>query len=297
MVIALKQGGRMTNALPDGRLAQGEFRVGHVFSLTWSIFSRNFFKFTIISAVTFLPFVPLIVFLRRFAPADLAASANVLVMWLLVGAAAAIFLSLFCQAILLHAAFQDMSGRSGNLAESAKVALGRLLPIIGIGLIGVVVMIVYIIALGFVVAAIAGSLQSPGFAALAFLLGIIPGVMIYLMWVVAIPACVVERLGPFRSLGRSQALTKGHRWKIFGQQLMLLIAGLVLGLLIGVVLNVLGRALGPGATLTTIVNLIVNLVWYAGWIAFGIMILVVTYHDLRVAKEGIGSEQIAAVFE
>ena len=158
-------------------------------------------------------------------------------------------------------------------------------------------MLVYIIALGLVVGLIGGSLRSPGFAVLAFLLGIIPGVMIYLMWVVAVPACVVERLGPFRSLGRSRALTKSHRWKIFGQQLMLLIVGLVLGLLIGVVLNVLSRALGPGATLTTVVNLIVNLVWYAGWIAFGIMILIVTYHDLRVAKEGIGADQIAAVFE
>jgi hypothetical protein len=88
-----------------------------------------------------------------------------------------------------------------------------------------------------------------------------------------------------------------HRWKIFGQQLMLLIVGLVLGLLVGIVLSVLGRAFGPGATLTTIVNLIVNLIWYAGWIAFGIMILIVTYHDLRVAKEGIGADQIAAVLE
>src|SRR5215469_5866228 len=100
------EGRLMTNPLPDGRLTRGEFRVGHVFSLAWSVFARNFFKFTIISAITFLPFVPLIVVLRRFAPADLAANANVLVTWLLVGAAAAIFLSLFCQAILLHAAFQ-----------------------------------------------------------------------------------------------------------------------------------------------------------------------------------------------
>jgi hypothetical protein len=287
----------MTIQLPDGRLAEGEFRIGHVFSLAWSVFARNFFKFTIISASTVLPFVPLMVVLPRFAPADLPANLNVLAAWSLVGAGAAIFLSLFCQAVLLHAAFQDMSGRPGNLAESAKVALGRLLPIIGIGLTGVVVMLVYIIALGLVVGLIGGSLRSPGFAVLAFLLGIIPGVMIYLMWVVAVPACVVERLGPFRSLGRSRALTKSHRWKIFGQQLMLLIVGLVLGLLIGVVLNVLSRALGPGATLTTVVNLIVNLVWYAGWIAFGIMILIVTYHDLRVAKEGIGADQIAAVFE
>jgi hypothetical protein len=31
--------------------------------------------------------------------------------------------------------------------------------------------------------------------------------------------------------------------------------------------------------------------------AFNAIVIVVTYHDLRVAKEGVDTEQIAAVFE
>jgi large-conductance mechanosensitive channel len=42
---------------------------------------------------------------------------------------------------------------------------------------------------------------------------------------------------------------------------------------------------------------IVNLLWSAIWTAFLAIVLAVTYHDLRVAKEGVDTEQIAAVFE
>jgi hypothetical protein len=55
------------------------------------------------------------------------------------------------------------------------------------------------------------------------------------MWMVALPACVVEGLGPIKSLGRSANLTKGHRWKILGIFLVLnVVGGIMSGLLSGV---------------------------------------------------------------
>jgi hypothetical protein len=42
---------------------------------------------------------------------------------------------------------------------------------------------------------------------------------------------------------------------------------------------------------------VVNMVWSAVWTAFFAIVIVVTYHDLRVAKEGVDTDQIAAVFE
>jgi hypothetical protein len=47
------------------------------------------------------------------------------------------------------------------------------------------------------------------------------------------------------------------------------------------------------ATLT----LIGDLLWNGIWGAFYAIAAVVTYHDLRVAKEGTDIEQIAAVFD
>jgi hypothetical protein len=43
--------------------------------------------------------------------------------------------------------------------------------------------------------------------------------------------------------------------------------------------------------------LIGDVLWNGVWGAFYAISVVVTYHDLRVAKEGIDIEQIAAVFD
>ena len=49
--------------------------------------------------------------------------------------------------------------------------------------------------------------------------------------------------------------------------------------------------------MTTTVAQIASLIWSAIWTTFPAIPVVVTYHDLRVAKEGIDTDQIAAVFE
>ena len=41
-----------------------------------------------------------------------------------------------------------------------------------------------------------------------------PGIMLMVRWFVAVPACVVERIGPSGSMKRSAELTSGHRWKV-----------------------------------------------------------------------------------
>jgi len=104
---------------------------------------------------------------------------------------------------------------------------------------------------------------------------------------VAVPACVVERLGPFRSLGRSRALTKGYRWRIFG-------IWLVLALVSGIGSNILGLILAPAGTAITV---LVSMVWQASMTAYQAISAAVIYHDLRVAKEGVDIEHIASVFD
>ena len=42
-------------SVPAGRLTPGDFRVGQVFSRTWSIFSRNLLSFVLVSAIPSLP--------------------------------------------------------------------------------------------------------------------------------------------------------------------------------------------------------------------------------------------------
>jgi len=122
---------------------------------------------------------------------------------------------------------------------------------------------------------------------IGLILLIVPGIMFALRWSVALPACVVEGLGPLASMKRSAQLTKGHRWKLFGIFLLLWVVSALAGLLIGLLLKPAGVA---GTQ-------VVQVLWNAAWTAFWYVTLVMIYHDLRVIKEGVDIDQIAAVFD
>ena len=42
---------------------------------------------------------------------------------------------------------------------------------------------------------------------------------------------------------------------------------------------------------------IFGIIWFVVWIALWNCTIIMMYHDLRVAKEGIDTEQIAAIFD
>ncbi|WP_262692707.1 hypothetical protein [Kordiimonas aestuarii] len=51
---------------------------------------------------------------------------------------------------------------------------------------------------------------------IGMLLFVVPGLILSVMWMVALPAAVAERLGPLQAIERSGDLTSGYRWPIFG---------------------------------------------------------------------------------
>ena len=123
---------------------------------------------------------------------------------------------------------------------------------------------------------------------IGFLLLVVPGLIFLTMWFVTTPACVVERLGVFDSMARSSALTRGHRWQIFGMMALIAIAEGIAGAGVKAVLGLAGNA---GLVIAG------TLIWSSVTSAFSAIFAVVTYHDLRVAKEGIDTQRIAAVFD
>jgi hypothetical protein len=283
----------MTDAsLAAGRFVEGDFRVGHVLSRTWSVFSRNFLRFTIVTAVANLPNVLL---QQTSSAANPVPNPGLAVLSFLL----MIALYLLSQAILLYAAFQVMNGKPARLAESVRVGLRRFFPVLGLAITAIVLVVAYLVGAIAALAALGNSRLPPGLVVLAGFASLFPAVTLYLTWFVAAQACVVERLGPFRSLGRSRALTKGHRLKIFALTLLILLPTAVIGGLIVAASIALGTgaALGLSVGLASTLGRIISLAWNAIWIAFYSVLGVVTYHDLRVAKEGVGTEQIAAVFE
>jgi hypothetical protein len=126
---------------------------------------------------------------------------------------------------------------------------------------------------------------------IGMMLLVIPGIIVFVITAAAVPAAVVERPGVWGSIKRSAELTKGNRWRVFA----LLVIFYIVMMGIAWVLGLVGLPiLAPDGTTFAI---IVLYVWSGLVTAFFAAFGAVIYHDLRVAKEGASSEQIAAVFD
>jgi hypothetical protein len=237
-------------------VAEGEFRIGRVFSRTASLLSRNSPIYVTVTAIAAVPSV----LLTESGPY----SGTVGSVWPLLAIVLTLTLGTLSQAVVVHAAFQDMGGRPVRLFESLRAGSGRLLAIVGLAL-----------GMGF-------------FVGIGFLLLIVPGVVLLIMWAVATPACVVERLGVGASMARSSDLTKGHRWQIFGMMI-----------LVGLVESIAAAGIKAALGLTGSAGLVIagTVLWSGLSGAFSAILAVAIYHDLRVVKEGIDTRQIAAVFD
>jgi hypothetical protein len=165
---------------------------------------------------------------------------------------------------MIYGAFQDIRGRPFDLGTSMSRGFRRFFPVLGTSF-----------CFGFVVL-------------LGLALFVLPGPIILTMYLVAIPVCVVEELGPIRSLDRSRLLTKGHRWQIFAIYVVPVAAIAVLLFVFMIIGSLVAGAIGSaiaaylGSALLSTSEAIVS---------------IVTYHDLRAAKEGLDIEQLAAVFD
>ena len=123
---------------------------------------------------------------------------------------------------------------------------------------------------------------------LGTLLLIVPGIILWTMWYVAFPACVLEGIGPFEALSRSSFLTSGSRWKVLGLALVIVLIIAVPG---AILQSVLGLTLGwSGLVIGAYVGRVLG-----G--ALAAIVAAVLYHELRVAKEGVDVDRIAAVFD
>jgi len=247
-------------------LSTGEFRVGRVISRAFEVLFHDFAKFVLVALIALLP--EALLALMGGASAYLGPQSRPGVAAVVVGVLlfilAFVFLFAISMAVTLYGAFQDMRGRPFNLGEAFARGLARFFPIIGLS-------ICWTVAIG-----------------LGTILFVVPGFMMMAAFYVALPACVMEGLGPFSSMSRSAELTKGHRWKVFGIFILVGIVNAIVGSLINVVF-----ALGAGA----LGGVIAGLVWNVLATAYNSIAIAVMYHDLRVLKDGIDIDRIAAVFD
>src|SRR5262245_39184325 len=109
--------------IPPPRFVEGEFRIGRVLKFTFSVLSQHFPKFFAVTAVLYLPTL-----LVKQAT-DESSSAMAVALGFL-GILLAFISGMFSQAVVLHAAFQQMRRRPVSLIESVRVALRRVLSVV-----------------------------------------------------------------------------------------------------------------------------------------------------------------------
>lgn len=247
-------------------VAAGEFRVGRVLSRSFEVLFQDFGKFVLVGIIAVIPlaFLSLSGGVRSYYGVPTQTFGGLGTGITIAVSLSSLLFYAISQAITLFGAFQDMRGRPFHLGEAFARAFSRFFPLLGL-------VISWGIAIG-----------------LGMVLLIVPGLMLLASFYVSLPACVVEGLGPLQSLSRSAALTKGHRWKVFGIYLLVAAVSLIVGSLIRIIF---ARVTGP------VGGILAGLVWNVLFAAYNSIVITVMYHDLRVLKEGVGIDRIAAVFD
>jgi hypothetical protein len=252
-------GGSMSEASPVATgFAVSEFSVGRTLQRATGVLLRNFLSFVSLSAIALLPlFLYLWYMLMR--PSASAAAISIVIMILMIMALGSI-----CQAIILYGAFQDLRGRPVNAPASLRKGLARALPLLGLSVMNGVATLI------------------------GFLLLVVPGLVVMSILFASIPACVVEGRGPIKSWLRSAHLTKGYRWRLFGLALCLWVLSQLVSKFLGYV------ALEAGGIF---VSVAVICFWQALFAAYQATVVAVAYYELRLVKEGVDLNYIAAVFD
>jgi hypothetical protein len=159
---------------------------------------------------------------------------------------------------------QDVGGRPFSIGQSIGAALRRSPALIAVNL------LIWI------------------YATFAALLLVFPAIIVFCVYAVASPACVIERIGPIKAMSRSAFLTKGNRWRVFGLSALLFLGAGILDQLVVFLAKLAG---GP------IFSLAVSAPVDGVLGGFSAVAFAVLYARLRTAREGVDIEHIAAVFD
>ncbi|HEY6001475.1 MAG TPA: hypothetical protein VIV57_01295 [Anaeromyxobacter sp.] len=254
------------------------FQLGRVIARTFSAWWHHLPAFTALTLVADLPIllasvlssvpVPGVTAPNR-NPFDRAAmeAAPTMPQGVWVAYGVTLFLFMVEVGAITHGVIHHLAGKRVSLAAMIGTGFRRFFPLLAVAVICYLMIVVGTVLL------------------------VVPGVFLFCAVAVAIPAVVVERPGVFGAIRRSFALTKKNRLAILAAFLVLVPVSFGVTALGGFLLPQLTSSISP--MIGTVIGLAVTLVFRTLlWIAPGVV-----YHDLREAKEGMQTAQLAAVFE
>ena len=254
----------MTDTTANGAMPPSStISIGGVFKRVFAVLLPNLASFIVIAA---LLQVPLLAF-NLLTGGGSAGNPLTAGAFYYVGLVLNMILAYVTMGAVVYGAVTYLGGEKVGVASCISRGLATAFP-------------VFLIALLITLMAMAG-----------MILLIVPGIIVFVVTVAAVPAAVVERPGIWGSIKRSAELTKGNRWRVFAVMLIFyvfLMAVAWLLTLAGLPLMALDGSL---------LSIIAAFAWGCIAAALGSVFGAVLYHDLRVAKEGATAAQMAAVFD
>jgi hypothetical protein len=256
---------------------QPKLEIGHVTNATFGVVSRNLLTLVVLASMGAVPQLLMELVLLRVPPMatlfSLHGFAATTADFLYAQAQATLYsaITTLVNAAFAQAVIADLNGRRAPFGECLRAAFSDLFSLFGLA----------------ITSHIAVTLGSFALA--------VPGILLSLAWAVIVPVRVVERTGFRQTFERSAELTRNNRLAIFGLGVIYTVA---LGVLIFSLLGVLGFGLtgivqavkSPAYLIgTSIVGIFAGIVFGTG--------TAVIYYELRAAKEGIGPQELAAVFD
>ncbi|MGD0193034.1 MAG: hypothetical protein ABSD74_20040 [Rhizomicrobium sp.] len=264
--------------MANAQTATEAFDIGRVINRAISVIGQNFLTFFVLAALLTVPIL-LFTFANMWLPLlgprySLSFGTPGSAVAVIAGGLAGLFIYFLftnlLQAAITQGTIVSLNGGHASFGECLATGIRNALPLTAIGVLA---------ALG-----ILGG----------FLLLIVPGVIFSLMWRVIMPVRVAEQTGITATLARSADLTRGHRGAIFLLDIMVGVLAAVLGLVIRPLAGLSLLATVSTATPVTFIVLtaVVRIVTYM----IGATMVASIYYELRVIKEGVGPEQLAAIF-
>ncbi len=235
--------------------------VGSLLGKSFGIYFKNLLPFVLLAALIFAPWIVLEIMLERSPSRELLIGSTV------VNSA----LNPILAGAVTFGVIQRLRGQQVSLGETITVGLQSFLRV-------------------FLTALVTGLLTG-----LCFLLLVVPGIIVSILWYVAIPAAVMEGKNVSEAMSRSTRLTEGSRWQIFASWLVVGVITAVVGFVVVMVLMATAPHLVDDTThrLPAWANIAIGLLLAP----LGAVMSATCYFLLRTGKEHADADQIAAVFD
>jgi hypothetical protein len=187
---------------------------------------------------------------------------------------------------LVDAAAARYLGRETTIGASFRAGLRVAPKIIATGL-----LLFFGLTFGWLALFLIVAIANNGLVAtVAIIAGLVVTVFVFASWLVAPVVAAIEPVGPLHAIRRSWWLSKGHRWRILGLQILLAVLQTVLSTLISFIFI---ASFITDVTLRLVLQNVVNVIATVLWAPIEWGTFTILYFDLRVRKEALDL-QIAA---